>query len=358
MKTFNKEGSNEKKTRDSIDIELSRTYFGHPPEKEEKKTRDNIDLELSRTYFGHPPEKKKVNEHRNTKAPSIIISRFKLLFIFGALVFFALYFINQRHLISNINIITRQEPPSRKSANPPEKPTSSDSRRSREVRNRTVRPGRTGARVKAPKKNSSAILTAVPQSTATPVIHALENEITLFDFEKNEEGWKIPPWEFDGTNCVARSLRKAKGIASKGNGSIELYAEFPEEKQTSALAEIQQYLNFDKYNAISADIYLPPHCPKGLKGKLILTVGENWQFVEMVRSTGLNPGCWTTITANTSKNSTDWKKTKVDRALLYWYRTSSTDVRKIAIRIESNKIPYSGPVYIDNVRVSSATTHR
>ncbi|MFH1552340.1 MAG: hypothetical protein ABID83_01705, partial [Candidatus Omnitrophota bacterium] len=70
----------------------------------------------------------------------------------------------------------------------------------------------------------------------------------------------------------------------------------------------------------------------------------NWKFVEMSRSVPLIPGEWVTITANIEPGSYDWKRIVPDE-------TFAGDVRKIAIRIESNNKPaYTGPIYIDNVR--------
>jgi len=65
----------------------------------------------------------------------------------------------------------------------------------------------------------------------------------------------------------------------------------------------------------------------------------------MARSVPLVPGQWTTVSANLSPGSEDWKKTTVDDAF-------RKDVRKVAIRVESNKKPvYTGPVYVDNIRL-------
>ena len=146
---------------------------------------------------------------------------------------------------------------------------------------------------------------------------------------------------------MARSFNPVRGGASSGSGSMELSVEFPGGRWTGALVEIQQYLNLDGYDRISADIYLPPGCPEGLRGKIIFTVGEDWRFVEMSRSAKLVPGEWTTITASISDGSMEWKRTSVDSSF-------REDVRKVAIRIESNNKPaYSGPILIDNIRVYS-----
>ena len=66
----------------------------------------------------------------------------------------------------------------------------------------------------------------------------------------------------------------------------------------------------------------------------------------MSRGIRLQPGEWTTISARLTEDSMDWKRTKVTEEF-------KSDVRKIAIRIESDRIPYFGPIYIDNLRLSS-----
>ncbi len=167
---------------------------------------------------------------------------------------------------------------------------------------------------------------------------------TFYDFEDSKNGWEIPLWAMNKPDHVATSLRQTKVNASSGNSSLELCANFPGGRWTAALVEIAHYLDLGMYNAISADIYLPPECPGRLKTKIILTVGEDWRFIEMSRSVYLKPGKWTRIVANISEGSRDWRRTMVDDEF-------KTDIRKIAIRIESDKRPvYSGPIYIDNIR--------
>lgn len=174
-----------------------------------------------------------------------------------------------------------------------------------------------------------------------------KNDKTVYDFENTEEGWEIPAWEKDKTDHVASGLRAVEGVSAKGKGSLELYADFPGKGWTGALAEISQYLDLVPYDALSVDIYIPPTCPPGLRAKIILTVGEDWKFVEMSRGTKLTAGKWTTITASLADGSGDWRKVKVDAAF-------RADVRKIAVRVESEKAQYKGPIYIDNVRVHNS----
>lgn len=168
---------------------------------------------------------------------------------------------------------------------------------------------------------------------------------TLHDFENTDDGWSIPAWASAKPDHVASDARPVKGISSSGEYSLEVLSDFPGERWTASLVDIQQYLDLSDHSMISADIFLPREAPPGLRAKLIFTVGENWRFVEMARSLALTPGQWTTITADLSDGSGDWKRTEVNRLF-------RKDVRKIALRVESNRKPrYAGPYYLDNVTI-------
>ena len=169
----------------------------------------------------------------------------------------------------------------------------------------------------------------------------------VFGFEKDNQGWEIPEWAVEQTDYVAKSVDVSKDFAKEGKSSLKVMVVFPGKTWTGALVEDFEYFDWTPYKAISADIYIPKEAPQGLKAKIILTVGENWKFVEMARSIPLIPGEWTTISANLMPGSEDWKKMVVDEAF-------RKDVRKVAIRVEANKKPeYSGPIYIDNIKLSA-----
>ena len=288
-----------------------------------KKTQDKIDIELSRTYFGTAVKKtgsgpvqkdtgvKKKgktgkNPSRRRFPPKIIITS---LAIIACFVFAAIYFFSHNRLVLTVNVDI--------------KPLSGGKKYAKELQK--------------------------PDPLTTPGVAAkksvIKNEKILYDFEKDENGWEIPLWAADKPDYVATSLKKTDTAASNGTGSIEIYADFTGGNWSAALAEIQQYLDLNDYERISADIYLPPDAPKGLRAKLILTIGDNWQFVEMARGIRLDAGQWTTVTADLSPGSTDWRRTRIDNEF-------RQDIRKIAIRIESNKTAYSGPFYVDDIRVT------
>ena len=184
--------------------------------------------------------------------------------------------------------------------------------------------------------------TEIPAPSTAPITE----ERTYFDFETVDlSGWEVPQWALGKTDYVATEAVYSEEVASKGKGSLKIEADFPGGQWTGALVEIQQYLDLSKYRVIRADVYLPSDAPIGLNAKFIITVGENWKFVEMSRSYPLIPGGWTEITASIEPGSYDWKRVVPDENF-------AEDVRKIALRIESNRKPqYKGPVFIDNIRV-------
>lgn len=178
-----------------------------------------------------------------------------------------------------------------------------------------------------------------------PSMAPITEERTYYDFESDLNGWEIPQWALGKMDYVAKDESLSEEFASRGKSSMKFMVDFPGGTWTAGLVEIQQYLDMSRYRVVRVDIYLPADAPIGLKAKLILTVGSTWKFVEMSRSVPLIPGEWATITANIEPGSYDWKRVVPDEEF-------AQDVRKIAVRIESNRKPaYSGTIYIDNVRV-------
>jgi len=170
-------------------------------------------------------------------------------------------------------------------------------------------------------------------------------EKVLFGFEENIPCWEIPDWCLEKTDYVGESIAISNKFAKEGKSSLELMVNFPGAKWTATYVEIQQYFDWTLYKTILADVFLPKDAPFGLQARIILTVGEDWAWTEMARLVKLMPGEWTTITASIVLGSTDWRRTEVTDKF-------RADVRKLGIRIESNMRPvYSGPVYIDNIRV-------
>ncbi len=167
----------------------------------------------------------------------------------------------------------------------------------------------------------------------------------IFGFEDELPSWEIPDWCFEKDDYVAESIAVSKKFANEGNSSLEVMTSFPGGKWTAIYVEVQEYFDFTLYETISADVYLPADASFGLKAKFILTVGQDWSWIEGSRQTKLIPGEWTTITVNVAAGSNDWRRTQVTEEF-------RSDVRKLGLRVESNMRPvYDGPIYIDNVRL-------
>jgi hypothetical protein len=183
-------------------------------------------------------------------------------------------------------------------------------------------------------------------SSARDLAPVLYREKVLYDFESGNDGWEIPAWAFDKEDHRQISAETSTDIASAGEKSLRVNSNLIPGNWSASLVEIQHYLDLSAYGALAVDIYIPPDAPpRGLRAKLILTVGEDWKFVEMSRSVKLEPGKWTYILASLEESSRDWKWTKVDNAF-------KEDVRKVSLRVEySGKQEYSGPIYVDNFRV-------
>ena len=278
---------------DEIDAELSRTYFSHISKESFAQDKDS-DL--------HP--KRKTSKKR--LVPRFVKISLAVIIPVAVLTFLIVYFLKSTKIEFNVNInVATDKTPSL-----------------------------------APNKASHADTT----STSVWGNREYTDWMTIYTFEHDAEGWEIPEWASEKRDHVAKSLSKTlDGLSSNGTGSLKLEARFPGSGWTAALIEVQQYLNLDGFDAIAADIYLPAKAPDNLRGKFILTVGDGWKFVEMSKNTKLLPGEWTRVVANISEKSPDWKRIVVDD-------TFKTDIRKVAIRIESNKSSYSGPIYIDNVQ--------
>ena len=196
----------------------------------------------------------------------------------------------------------------------------------------------------AKKETTTGKSTTTQEQRPVPSNAPITQERTYYDFETDLNGWEIPMWAEGKTEYVAKEAVQSNDFASQGEGSMKMTTDFSGGMWTAGLVEIQQYLDLSGYRVVSADIYLPEGAPMGLKAKLILTVGNNWKFVEMSRSVALIPGEWVTITANIEPGSYDWKRVVPNEEF-------AEDVRKVAIRIESNQKPkYTGPIYIDNIR--------
>lgn len=170
-------------------------------------------------------------------------------------------------------------------------------------------------------------------------------DTVLFSFEGDSQGWEIPDWALEKSDHVADSLDLSEKYANEGKTSLEIMVDFPGAKWTGAYIEVVEYMDWSPYSKIAADVYLPPGGPMGLKSKMIITVGESWKWVEMSKTTVLEPGKWVTVVADLKPGSKSWRTSKITDAF-------RGDVRKFGLRVDSNMKPaYTGKIYVDNIRL-------
>lgn len=172
---------------------------------------------------------------------------------------------------------------------------------------------------------------------------ALAAEIVIYGFEGGLEGWTIPDWAKLSSDYVLKGVSVSKAVAQEGTSALELQAEFPGGRWTGAYVEREvDVKDWTQFRHLSVSLYVPPEAPTGLKGRIILTVGEAWQWTEMNRAVPLQPGAWTTITVDLTPASLNWK--------FFLDEDFRKDVRKLGVRIESDTQPaYHGSIFMDNV---------
>lgn len=188
------------------------------------------------------------------------------------------------------------------------------------------------------------ILVVSSQLLGAPALPAAE--LVVYGFEDSTEGWVIPEWARTSPDYVAERLLVSRGYASEGHQALEVWADFPGGRWACAYVEREpEVTDWTPFRRLAADVYLPADAPVGLRARLILTVGPDWQWTEMRRAVPLQPGVWTVLTGSLTPGSPDWAAAPDDR-----FRA---DVRKVGIRIEADTAPaYRGSVFIDRVRVA------
>lgn len=150
---------------------------------------------------------------------------------------------------------------------------------------------------------------------------------------------------------------------------MRLDVEFPGNIWRAGIMECEECVtSLDGYDAISCDFYIPDNAPSGISARLILSIEEDseWKWVETAASVDLIPGKWVTLKAGIIPGSKDWilplgsvpegqspNDPKVSGAERFNVTENfRKNIRKIAVRMESDKTPYNGPVYIDNIKVA------
>jgi hypothetical protein len=176
---------------------------------------------------------------------------------------------------------------------------------------------------------------------------SFSREILLFSFEKDPQGWEVPDWAIGKKDHVVQEIGISEFQASAGKYALEASVDFPNEPgwKGAYVERVVDVTDWSPFKYLTADVFLPKEAPRGLRARIILTVGDEWKWTEMNKSIMLTPGEWTVLKVDLSADSLNWKSFITD--------SFRSDVKKIGIRVESNgNVQYKGPIYIDNIRLS------
>ncbi len=172
-------------------------------------------------------------------------------------------------------------------------------------------------------------------------------EIVLYHFEKDPDGWEIPDWALAKGDHVGKQLGVSEFHSTEGKYSLEVDVEFTGSPKWECVyvERLVDVTDWTPFKYLSLDIFLPKDAPRGLKTRIILTVGESWKWSEANKAIALTPGEWTVVKVDLTPDGLAWRRFIDD--------SFRSDVKKLGVRIESNgKITYKGPIYIDNVKLS------
>lgn len=192
-------------------------------------------------------------------------------------------------------------------------------------------------------------------------------EQVLYGFEAGDQGWSIPDWANERADYVCKVAGVSTDFASEGTHSLKLMVDFPGKSWGAAIVEGEAPFDLTKYSTLLCDVYIPEGAPSKIFARLIVKVGNEWKWTEMSRPPSLKPGEWTTVSADLKPGSKDWKRVemidkvesdgkihgKVRKEVVIDITDEfRQDVKSMALRVESDRKEYSGPVYIDNIRVA------
>ena len=178
--------------------------------------------------------------------------------------------------------------------------------------------------------------------------NVFSQEIMMYGFEDNNQGWEVLFWSCEQIEYCTGEVNISKAVSRQGNASLEMIVDFPGNRWAAGIVEVEGKFDLSESKYSIFDIYIPDTAPRWLETKLILAL-EDHHWLEMNKTFNLVPGKWTKVKANMKKNRKWWTaggQIKLTHSL-------KSEICKIGIRIESDNIRYTGPVFIDNIVISS-----
>ncbi|RKY42506.1 MAG: hypothetical protein DRP85_02510 [Candidatus Makaraimicrobium thalassicum] len=177
---------------------------------------------------------------------------------------------------------------------------------------------------------------------------ACSQQKVIYNCEEYIQSWKIPEWSVGQDDHISPALAIDENFTKEGNASLRLMVAFPGKSWSAGIVETEGFFDLTLHRALLCDLYLPKYAPAGIEARVIIVTGEEYLWLEMDHPVAVTPGRRTTVRANLRRGNHAWKSSEGIRRMTDEIKAS---VCKIAIRIESNIVEYTGPVYIDNIRL-------
>lgn len=167
-----------------------------------------------------------------------------------------------------------------------------------------------------------------------------------FGLEKTRHNWSMPGWAlYDRDYCSQKDDLNAK-ILRVHRKTIELSVNFTGDDWSAGIIENEGSFDLSGHHTLSCEIYIPETAPNWLEARFVL-IGPNNEWTEMKTPAVLKPGEWIKLNAKIDLKGHSWE---TKNNLKYLTKSFLSDVNKICIRIESDKIRFFGPVYIQNIK--------
>ncbi|HNX91853.1 MAG TPA: hypothetical protein PKY78_07370 [Candidatus Omnitrophota bacterium] len=171
----------------------------------------------------------------------------------------------------------------------------------------------------------------------------------VYNCSRYIHNWGIPEWSGEKADHINPVLSIDENFGDKQDSmSLKLNLSFSGEAWSAGIIEANGVFDLTLYRALTFSVYLPSDAPKGIEARAIIVSGDDFKWIEMGRSFVVEPGRKTVIKANLKNGCRDWR-IKGEQIVLT--EALKQDIRKVAIRIESNVVKYDGPIYLDDIQI-------
>ncbi|MDP8259011.1 MAG: hypothetical protein P9L90_06295, partial [Candidatus Aadella gelida] len=171
---------------------------------------------------------------------------------------------------------------------------------------------------------------------------------TFYNLPDCLNNWKIPEWSESKSNYSSPILAVDENFSYKGISNFKLNLSFSGDEWNAGIVEANGIFDLTLHKTMEFEVYLPENAPKkGLMVRVAIVSGDDYKWFEMGVPVEIKAGKRTTVRANFKNGNYEWKSAKSMRRMSDRIKS---DIKKIAIRVESNYARYKGPVYVDNIR--------